>query len=359
MSRTEMRYSRKEMIDSIASMLKPEARADGSRWLEQLDVSSLKQLMEKTADQIDLFYRQFATARQRAATNRAHELLMIFRHSGLKSPSPTNEVALDQMFPGPTLSLENFRSYVQQNPDVARQRFEWATEPFAQIVRAEQQQGQQAVRDRQVFGAVCKALAVKGLANVANVDANYSIIQRHLGSGFSVADVTNLILRGDLEFEFAPNSNQIVRDWIDEAALKERRALAVEIANDYSQDEETRQQVFDRLMPPPFPLERLREMGDSAELRKAVGHNSTYETTEQLRARAHEIRARRALRKQSVEQVRAVVAADAQQRRDALNPVLPDSITAQAIRDAKPQQLRKWLQFYGQELLNQRLQGRG
>jgi len=355
MSRTRMRYSRQEMIEAIESIFKPE---NGSRWLEQLDVGSLEELMGKTVEEIDLSYRQIATARQRAATNRAHELLMIFKHSGLKSPSPTNEAALDQMFPGPTLSLENFRSYVQQNLDIARRRFEWVTEPFAQIVQSEQQQGQQAVRDRGAFAAVCKALAVKGLANIADCDANYSIIQRHLGSGFSVADVTNLILRGGLEFEFAPNSNQIVRDWIDEAALKERRVLAVEIANDYSQDEETRQQVFDRLMTPPFPLEQLREMGDS-ELRKAIGRNSMYETTEQLRTRAHQIRARRAFRKQSVEQVRAIVTADAQQRRDALNPVLPDSITAQAIRDAKPPQLRKWLQFYGQELLNQRLQGRG
>ena len=72
MSRTEMTYSGREMIEAIESIFKPD---DGSRWLERLDAGALERLMEKSADEIDLSYRQFATARQRAATNRAQELL--------------------------------------------------------------------------------------------------------------------------------------------------------------------------------------------------------------------------------------------------------------------------------------------
>ncbi|MCU1241758.1 MAG: hypothetical protein JWO71_2484 [Candidatus Acidoferrum typicum] len=154
MSRTEMRYTRNEMIEAIQAIFKPQ---NGSRWLEQLDVVNLEQLMDKSADEIDLFYRRCALSQQKAATNRQREMLAIFHYSGLKSPSPRNEAALDQVFPGPTLSLENFRSYVQQNPDVARQRFEWASEPFAQV---EQAAAARLAGEKRLFAEFCRKNSV-------------------------------------------------------------------------------------------------------------------------------------------------------------------------------------------------------
>jgi hypothetical protein len=344
-------------FDGPAGQVTAEDRAFLERSTVSYLESKVRELQSEIAARDPLAKERESLRQTKEATNRAKARLQIHQYSGLTN-AQVNDDLLNELLPGPSLSFENFRSLIEQNPNIAA-RFIWAEQPFSRVVQAEQQQRQQATKDRGVFSAVCRALTIKGLANVSDIDSNYVEVRRRVAGPLTAENVMNLILHGDLNFEFAPNSDQIVKEWIDEAAWRERRALAVEIANDYSLDAPTRQREFDRLMTPPVPLEQLREMNDSAELRKAVGQNSTYENTQQLRERAQEIRNRRAARAMSKEELQGIVAASAQQRRDALNPVLPDSITAQAIRDAKPPQLRKLLQFYGQDLVNQRLQGRG
>ena len=173
----------------------------------------MEQLIGKTAEQIDLSYRRFATARQKAATIRAQELLKIFMHSGLKS-SPTNEAALDHLFPGPTLNFESFRSYVKQNRDIARQHFEWVSKPFAQV---EQAAAAQLAEDKETFANACRKL------HIGNNEANFGIIRSTLGENFSIYQVQQAIQSGAVHL--AQASREEVDRYRQEAVEQRNQAL--------------------------------------------------------------------------------------------------------------------------------------
>jgi hypothetical protein len=97
----------------------------------------------------------------------------------------------------------------------------------------------------------------------------------------------------------------------------------------------------------------LAPYGQEMEYKKIVGASMEY-----LRSRATQIRLNSEMRLKSKQELKGVIHHEADRRRAALNPVLPEEITAQAIRSASSAQIYEWNKRFGYKLLNQRLQGR-
>jgi hypothetical protein len=148
---------------------------------------------------------------------------------------------------------------------------------------------------------------------------------------------------------FAPARQDQIDVWKRDKDVRERQRLAKIIADDYTpptyidvptghgvetrEEETSRAPIFKKyLNPERFPLETLREM-------------------------VRVIEDRRAHRAMPVEALRATVKVEADRRRASLDPVLPADVTADVIRRASVEQLKKWQRMYGYKLLNDRLAG--
>jgi hypothetical protein len=224
-----------------------------------------------------------------------------------------------------------------------------------------QAQGEQQVRkDFILFEQVCKQLAIRGLTNVAPGEANFAELQRKIASPMSATTITEFLLHGNHEFEWAKNDDELITDWQTQAAINERHKLAVEIAEDTTTDLEQRQQIITRYMTPVIALEELHKMHDGSELRRSIGNALSYESTEMMRQKVEQIRLRRQYRQLPKEELKAIVQSDREakqaQQFDSTHR-LPEHITRQVIIKADGKTLRKWISFYGQQALDARLNG--
>jgi hypothetical protein len=332
-------------------------------------------------------------AEQKRDAAAEYQRYLIFRDSGLKN-TDQNRQKLIQYFP--VTDFYSFGIWVADHMDKAKQLFDWNGEPFANFTAEEQERVAQVKadekKDRQVFSNAAKALTLKGLANIADSDANYREVRSGITGELTAKNVIDLILNGTKTFSsdddgqlvevtnkfgFAKADSKVVQqwtaeanDWLDKQKFAERRALAVEIANSFSQQYEACEAEFKRLMTPPVDLDKLKTMSP-VEVRKAVGANLTYETNDQLRKRVEDIRERKRLRSMSKEELKAAINATRSGQSNVEQ--LPDTWNGQPINSAfiknligqlnpdgsKNQEAAKLFKFmvgkYGHDQINRRL----
>jgi hypothetical protein len=271
-------------------------------------------------------------AETKAARDRAFQLMQIFKLSGLAGGTAEahNEALLDHYFPAgrSSLSLENFRSLVQN--ESIRAKFVWASQPFAAVTQAEQETTRQATAVRQSFDDACRTLAVAGVADVRPSDANFGMVMANITPPFSL-DKLNSAIR--TVTGLYPNSPQQIFVWRQSADAAERHALVEEIILDHSRDANSRATERKRL------LSRV--------------------PTEEMRQKVATIRERQRLRSLSVDDIRKenIFSQPPADNSGSGFRSLPDTITKLQIHQANPEQLRRWLKFYGPDNLNARLAG--
>jgi hypothetical protein len=79
--------------------------------------------------------------------------------------------------------------------------------------------------------------------------------------------------------------------------------------------------------------------------------------TQQLRTKAAELETRHDLSKMSPDELRALVKSGYQQRPSL--PLLPSEFTAEVLKKARAQEIRRLVRHYGHQAINARPQGRG
>src|SRR5262249_55637331 len=148
-------------------------------------------------------------------------------------------------------------------------------------------------------------LGAGGIADIGVNQANWSLVKEKLeakqlnATGASISKILTT------ERGFAANTGNQVAVWKRDKELRERKQLCQVIAQDTSIDPEYQQQVFQKFM------------------------TSDRNSMDDLREKARVIEERRAFRAMPTESLKAVVAANAEQRREELGHKLPPDITAE------------------------------
>jgi hypothetical protein len=211
-----MSSSKKELIDEIVRLLLTEFEpyritAGDRNFLEQSTVTylenKLQQLQNESAARgpVDPLAKEREALRQtKEATNRAKAKLQIHQYSGLTN-AQVNDSLLDELLPGPSLSFENFRSLIEQNPQF-QDRFEWDSVPFGRVKAAEAEQSNQRTKVRQAFSAAALAVTAHGLNDVGDFDANFGRVCSVLGTDFTVAQAVKALTNGSIQ-GLAPSVN--------------------------------------------------------------------------------------------------------------------------------------------------------
>jgi hypothetical protein len=210
-----MSSTKQELINRIVHLLQTEfegrasqVTAEDRSFLERSTVSylesKLRELQSEVATRDPLAKERETLRLSKEAANRAKARLQIFTYSGLTN-AQVNERLLDEFFPGPSLSFENFRNLIEQNPNIAA-RFIWAEQPFARMHAADGQQKQQQAQDRRNFATAAQAVTAQGLGDVRDCDANFSAVCEKLGTGFSAKDAVRVLTDGSIT-GLAPSGN--------------------------------------------------------------------------------------------------------------------------------------------------------
>jgi hypothetical protein len=189
--------SKQQLIEQIVHLLltqfEPYSVSTKDRaFLEQQSTEYLKnklqELVDESADPL---------AKDKEALRRAEQVLIIFKHSGLKN-NKQNATELDRTLPGATLSFQNFRSLIEQNSDIAT-RFTWDSQPFGSVIAHEQEQSKQRTKVRQAFSAAALAVTAQGLNDVGDFDSNLRLVCSVLGTDFTVAQAVRALTDGSIQ----------------------------------------------------------------------------------------------------------------------------------------------------------------
>jgi len=195
---------------------------------------------------------------------------------------------------------------------------------------------QEANRQRIAFEAVCKALAVAGVADIAPIQGNWSLIQAQLPANPTIKQISDAITNGSVQ-GLSPNDPEQVAKWKHDKEIAERQQLSREIADAWSNDQASRDAEYERLI-------------------KSVGI-----PIQAMRDRVAAIRARQEARSMSKEELREIVKkGDAERRAAFATPPLPDTwkgekLDAHFIRTCSPAIQRLLAQKFGNAALDARL----
>lgn len=326
-----MKLTKQQKIDAVVDtyqMVDASAKETARNYLRGRPDEEVQQMYQERVE-----FQPSPAEQAKEQATRARELLKIYKHSGLKNNDSNNEALLNAYFPGSSLSLQNFRSLVENNPDI-KSRFHWsAGEPFASVKAIERENLSRISENEINFREACRSLTISGQLNIAPTMANWSLIRAQLGEEWpSLAKILNVLTSGTVT-GFSPNSPATVAAWSNEASTKERENLCHIIA--------------DASIPPgPGRNEFYRKM-----------FNSIYTTAKSLRAKAEDIQSRKKFARMSSAEIKEYLARERAGRPQPPEKVLPSEIDKKAIYAADAEQIKKWQSIYGSELLNARLQG--
>jgi hypothetical protein len=324
----EIQINRERIIQSIISLttFPDEATKQNARnYLNGLPLAELQAKREAlVTDPVEAAYAAKESVRLE------HEKLKIARHSGMQN-TPENDAALDRVF-GSAVSFELLRNYVDNNPAAALKSFTWNGLPFAEAKKAEQEKAAESVQVRLMFGEFCKSLALSGLADVRDSDANFGMVIANITPPFTPEKLSCAIrtTRG-----LYPNSPEQIREWKRDGEVKERQDLCIFLAK----------AKFGKGTQYDIQTEYQRLM------------TSRYVQMETLREQVTAMKEARRLSKLSPEELRAETRRGQPQPVQTA-PVLPVGMTAQQIKQSSPEQIRFLRSRYGVEAVDSRLAGR-
>jgi hypothetical protein len=332
-----MQLSKQQLVQCIVALSEPfqdeQVKQNLKNYLNGLSVAEL----EAKRDVLIMEPVEAALAAKESARIE-HEKLRIVRHSGMPN-TPENDAALDRVF-GSAVSLELLRNYVDNNPDAALKNFTWHGLPFGETKKAEQGRTNESAQARVMFGEFCKTLALSGLADVRDSDANFSVVMFNITPPFTPEKLSSAIRTTPGLY---PNFPEQIREWKADGQVKERHDLCMFLAQAKFGKKKT-----DERKP------EVIQYNIDVEYQRLM--TSRYVQIETLREQVTAMKEARRLSKLSPEELRAEARRVQPQPVQAI-PVLPPAFTAQRIKQSSPEQIRLLKARFG-SAVDDRLAGR-
>jgi hypothetical protein len=280
---------------------------------EQVILDAIRaEAQRQAASDPERIRQQRAHERQMEETLRTYALAQIFRTQILIGGKPhvavqnkaSENIIINWLHPGETLTPDWFRKVFQENPTLANQ-LQW------EEVLDSQTKQQRLQQDRDTFtNQVCRQF------QVADTESNFRLVCELVGKGLS-KKLNNFDPGAFHQLQQAADSGALARP--SQAEIEKWRAEAAEERKDF---------LVNRATP------------------------------DQLKAAARE---ESAARQQAVKHEQARLQLEAQQQRESAMgfPPLPSDITRERIRAASPSEIKVWMKRYGNYQLNTRLAGKG